>query len=71
MTAHAPISPVYRLGQRDDDRDPLETWGRMERLRRNAWQKSGVIAVRPEELPGELGGRIKAWAEENYGQRTE
>lgn len=69
MKGHAPISRVYEGGVCEQERDPLEEWGRIERMRRRAWLDAGVISVRPAELPPELAGQLQAWAEINYGKR--
>lgn len=69
MRGEASISPIYRHGKDSDARDPLEIWGRLEGMRRRAWQNSGVIAVRPDELPADLARELKRWAEANYGER--
>lgn len=51
---------------------PVEPMGRdeLERRKREAWQREGLVVVRPEELPGEwLARGIAAWANERYGPR--
>jgi hypothetical protein len=64
-----PISSIYKLGQQRSMDDPFRQWGRLERLRRQAWQKAGVIAVKPQELPEDLAERLQEWADETYGRR--
>lgn len=66
---HAPISRIYRLGERAESRDPIEQWCRIERLRRQAWLSAGVIAVNPAELPAPLAEQLRKWAEAEYGCR--
>lgn len=60
---NAPISSVYRMGPKAEAQDPLEQWGRVERMRREAWRRHGLILVKPEELPEPLASGIRAWAE--------
>lgn len=51
---------------------PVEPMDRaeIERRKREAWQRDGLVVVRPEELPGEwLARGVTAWANERYGQR--
>lgn len=69
MRGHAPISGVYRLGEPTRRMDPLEEWGRMDMMRRNAWRQAGFVAVRPAELPEPLATELKRWAEAEYGGR--
>lgn len=69
MRGDPPISGVYRLAGRADEHDPLREWGRLEAMRRHAWQQSGVVAVRPDELPDDLGTKLTRWAEAEYGKR--
>lgn len=69
MRGQPTISPIYRIGERDDAPDPLEQWGRIERMRRKAWRDHGVVSVRPSELPHDLALKIIEWAERSYGTR--
>lgn len=64
-----PISPIYRMGHSSAQADPMEQWGRQEKLRRDAWQRLGLVVVRPEELPDHLGPAIEQWASDTYGRR--
>lgn len=69
MRGEAGISGIYRLGEPSADIDPLETWGRMERLRRAAWRTAGVVSVVPVQLPEPLATELRKWAEDEYGKR--
>lgn len=69
MREQATISQIYRLGECEAERDPMESWGRIEMQRRRAWQEGGVIAVKATELPPDLGAQLTAWAEVQYGKR--
>jgi len=69
MKGQPRISPIYRMGQPAAPPDPLEQWGRQEKLRRDAWHKLGLVTVRPEEMPEPLRGQVKQWAEDHYGRR--
>jgi len=70
MKGDAPISSIYRHATPNSEVDAAEEWGRMELMRRRAWQACGVIAVRPDQLPDHLSKEIEQWAEQNYGKRT-
>lgn len=69
MIAHAPISAVYRMGEPDQVRDPMDDWARAEMLRRRAWQQHGLIVCAPKELPPDLANAMEAWANDNRGRR--
>lgn len=69
MKGDARISPIYRMADTSAPVDPVEHWGRIERLRRRAWQSAGVVSISPAELPEPLGSELKRWAEESYGKR--
>lgn len=46
--------------------DPAE----IERRKREAWQREGLIVARPEEIPSEwLAMGMTAWANERFGPR--
>lgn len=70
MKGQPTISPIYRHGQGADDRDPMETWGKIETMKRKAWRDHGTIAVKPSELPDTLRGAMEAWANDQYGARN-
>lgn len=71
MRGHPSISPVYRLMEppRPTAEEELASWGRIEKLRRDAWQRLGVIVTEPGQLPPRLAAELKQWAEDNYGRR--
>lgn len=68
MRGQARISPIYKHGTSQDP-DPLATYARIDRLKRLAWQKQGIVAVTIAELPEDIGALVKAWAEDQYGLR--
>jgi len=69
MRGEARISPVYQMAEPTRERDPLQEWGRLDAMRRHAWQQSGFVAVRPEDLPDDLRTKLTRWAERQYGKR--
>lgn len=69
MKGAAPISGIYRMAEVRTEDENLEAWGRLERLRRLAWVKSGVVSVTLDELPEDLATRMRKWADERYGRR--
>lgn len=69
MKGHASISPIYRLGQPNQEIDPFVTFARIDALRRKAWRELGVISLKIDELPEELREPVKQWAEREYGRR--
>lgn len=70
MRGEAAISPVYRLGQKPEEQDPLEQYGRIERLRRKAWRDLGIVAVPVDQMPDTLRYQLESWAEAEYGKRA-
>lgn len=69
MRGEPAISGVYDWGEPEACIDPMEEWGRLERLRRMAWHRGGFVAVRVSELPDDLAQQITTWAEAQYGRR--
>lgn len=69
MKGEAPISSIYKRGKQDQQDVDWEAWGRIERLRRNAWLDTGVLAFKIEDLPEDVQGQMQQWAEEIYGAR--
>lgn len=69
MRGDAPISSVYRMGERPTAEDPIEAFCRLDRMRRAAWRNAGIISVQLSELPTELRDMMQKWAEDNYGRR--
>ncbi len=69
MKGQPSISSIYRMAPGTANDDALAEWGRIERLRREAWRKTGVVTIRIEELPESLQGPIQQWAEDQYGRR--
>lgn len=67
MKGEAPISGIYRCGQKPQADGPAE-FARILRLRRRLWREASVIAVMPDELPEPLRSDMRRWAEVNYGR---
>lgn len=70
MKGQPAISSVYRFGQSAHDTDPMAEWGRIERLRRQAWVNHGMIAIRASDIPEPLRAQMIEWANENLGRRN-
>lgn len=70
MSGEPLISRIYSLGPTPkSENDAMADWCRVERLRRDAWRKCGMIAVDPVELPEPLATDMRKWAEDQYGAR--
>ena len=70
MKGQPSISPIYREVQSGDP-DPEATYSRAWRWCRDLWRQCGTIAVRLEQLPEELRGPMRAWANDEYGERDD
>ena len=69
MKGCAAISPIYKRGQSAGPRDEMVEFARIEKLRREAWRRAGIVAVTPAELPEPLRTQLQAWARDTYGER--
>jgi hypothetical protein len=69
MRGQPAISTIWKQVQSHAAADPFEEFNRIERMRRLAWQRCGVVAVQLADLPEDLRDQMRSHMEGLYGPR--
>lgn len=69
MRGEAAISPIYKRGPDQLSPDPFSEFSRIERLRRQAWLRHGIVSLQLAELPEPLRSLLSDHMEQAHGAR--